>query len=32
MNAHEEAARFLLRHGLRLATAESCTAGLIAAR
>lgn len=32
MKAHEEAARFLLRHGLRLATAESCTAGLIAAR
>lgn len=32
MTTYEEAARYLLRHGLKLATAESCTAGLIAAR
>ncbi|TWG81745.1 PncC family amidohydrolase [Cupriavidus gilardii J11] len=32
MTPYEEAARYLVRHGLRLATAESCTAGLIAAR
>lgn len=32
MTTYEEAARYLQRHGLKLATAESCTAGLIAAR
>ncbi len=32
MSPIEEAARFLIRHDLRLATAESCTAGLIASR
>ncbi|MBY4896071.1 CinA family protein [Cupriavidus sp. AU9028] len=32
MQTTKEAAQFLLRHGLQLATAESCTAGLIAAR
>ena len=32
MSKIETVARFLQRHGLRLATAESCTAGLIASR
>jgi len=32
MSQAETTARFLLRHGLHLATAESCTAGLIASR
>ncbi|MGE8449477.1 MAG: CinA family protein, partial [Pseudomonadales bacterium] len=32
MNAIERVAKFMLEHNLTLVTAESCTAGLIAAK